>query len=230
MWGFGRLMDANSLLNAGCKAGSRGHGSGMLKLVIATHNAHKTEEIRAMLSGSAEVEDLSAYPEIPAADETGVTFEENATIKALEAGKVLGGDVLVLSDDSGLEVDVLGKEPGVYSSRYAGEEATDADNRAKLIAELEKSGAKGKERTGRFRCTMVLARGAEKLAVLDGSVEGLLGTVEKGDGGFGYDALFIPDGFCETFAQLPAETKNELSHRARALEKVVAYLRSNPAI
>lgn len=215
---------------AGCKVAGRGHGRRMLKLVIATHNAHKTEEIQAMLSGLAEVEDLSAYPEIPAADETGTTFEANATIKALEAGKILGDGVLVLSDDSGLEVDVLGKEPGVYSSRYAGEGASDADNRVKLLAELEKSGAKGKERTGRFRCTMVLARGGEKVAVFDGAVEGLLGTVEKGDGGFGYDPLFIPEGYCETFAQLPAEVKNRLSHRARALEKAVAYLEANPGI
>ena len=125
---------------------------------------------------------------------------------------------------------MLGLDPGVISARYAGEGATDADNRVKLLAELEKSGAKGKERTGRFRCTMVLVRGVEKLAVFDGAVEGLLGTVEKGEGGFGYDPLFIPDGFCETFAQLAAETKNELSHRARAMEKVVAYLEANPAV
>ena len=200
----------------------------MLRLVIATHNAHKTEEIRAMLEGLAEVEDLSAYPDVPPADETGETFEANASIKALEAAALLGDGVLVLSDDSGLEVDVLGGAPGVRSARYAGDDASDADNRAKLTAALDASGAKGKARTGRFRCTMVLARGAETLGVFDGAVEGLLGTVEKGEGGFGYDPLFIPEGHCETFAQLPAEVKNGMSHRARALEKVVAFLKSNP--
>jgi XTP/dITP diphosphohydrolase len=196
-----------------------------MQLVIATHNSHKTDEIRSMLAGLATVRDLSEFPEIRPADETGTTFEANATIKAVEASTALGEGVTVLSDDSGLEVDALSGAPGVYSSRFAGPEATDAENRLKLVADLEKAGARGKVRSARFRCCMVLAQGGEKVAAFDGAVEGVIGTVEKGDGGFGYDALFIPNGHCETFAQLSAATKNGMSHRARALEKVVAWLK-----
>ena len=200
-----------------------------MKLLIATHNTHKTEETAAMLDGLATVEDLTAHPHIPPADETGTTFEENATIKSIEASNASAPEVFVLSDDSGLEVDPLGGAPGVYSARYSGEGATDASNREKLLHELTASGAKGKERTARFRCCMVLARNGEKIATFNGTVEGLIGTVEKGDGGFGYDSLFIPEGHCETFAELSASTKNSMSHRARALEKVVAWLQENPS-
>ena len=109
-----------------------------MNLLIATHNAHKTEEIAAMLDGLATVTDLTSDPDIPPADETGTTFEANATIKAVEASEALPPETLVLSDDSGLEVDPLGGAPGVYSARYAGENATDADNREKLLHELAK--------------------------------------------------------------------------------------------
>jgi XTP/dITP diphosphohydrolase len=197
----------------------------MQALVIATHNAHKTEEIADILGGFfAEVRDLSAYPEIPPADETGDTFEANARIKALAASEALGPGALVLSDDSGLEVDALGGAPGVRSARYSGEGATDATNRARLLAALAEKGARGKARSGRFRCTMVLARAGAVLGIFDGAVEGILINEEKGAGGFGYDSLFVPDGHCETFAQLGAEVKNGLSHRARALEKVRGFL------
>ena len=197
----------------------------MQALVIATHNQHKTEEIRAILAPYfSGVTDLTDYLEIPPADETGTTFEENATIKALEASRVLGAGVSVLSDDSGIEVDALGGAPGVYSARYSGEGATDESNRAKLLAELDKTGARGKGRCGRFRCVVVLASGGERVAVFDGAVEGTITNREKGDGGFGYDPIFVPDGYCETFGQLPAEVKNRESHRGRALAKVIEYL------
>ena len=196
-------------------------------LVIATHNTHKTGEIRAILGAYfSEITDLTSYPNIPPADETGVTFEENATIKALEASKVLGAGVSVLSDDSGLEVDALDGAPGVYSARYSGEGATDKSNRVKLLAELEKNGARGKERSGRFRCTMVLADNGEKVAVFDGAVEGIITNEEKGEGGFGYDPIFVPDGYCETFGQLSSEVKNKHSHRASALAKAIEYFSS----
>ncbi len=188
-------------------------------LIIATHNAHKTEEIREMIGESFDkVEDLSSYPEIPAADETGVTFEENANIKAVEASRLLPG-VTVLSDDSGLEVDVLGKEPGVYSARYAGEDASDADNRVKLLEELEKIGQKDQRPSARFRCVLSLARDGEVLGNFDGSVEGTICHEERGESGFGYDPLFIPEGHKGTFGELSAEVKNSMSHRSRALEK-----------
>ncbi len=200
----------------------------MQALVIATHNQHKTEEIRDILGAYfSEITDLNDHPEIPPADETGTTFEENASIKALEASGLLGSGVSVLSDDSGLEVDALDGAPGVYSARYSGAGATDESNRVKLLEELEKVGARGKDRSGRFRCTMVLASGGEKLAVFDGAVEGTIINQEKGEGGFGYDPIFVPDGYCETFGQLSSEVKNKQSHRARALAKAIEYFQDS---
>ncbi|MDA0812626.1 MAG: RdgB/HAM1 family non-canonical purine NTP pyrophosphatase [Verrucomicrobia bacterium] len=188
-------------------------------LVIATHNSHKTDEIRAMLSDVAKsVTDLTQFPGIPPADETGTTFVANATIKALAACDALPKDSWVLADDSGLEVDALNGAPGIYSARYSGEHATDATNRVKLLSELGATGARGKERSARFRCVLVLARNGEVVASCDGSVEGIITNEGKGGGGFGYDPLFVPEGHCATFAELSAEVKNSLSHRARAVE------------
>ena len=196
-------------------------------LVVATGNAHKTAEIAAMLGARFdEVRDLRAFPDLPPADETGATFAENAALKALAISRALPA-MLVLADDSGIEVDALDGCPGVYSARYAGPGATDADNRRKLLAELEAEGARGKARTARFRCVLVLARGGEILHSCDGAVEGILANGEKGAGGFGYDSLFIPEGYCETFGQLPESTKNAFSHRARAMEKLIAWLDSD---
>ena len=147
-------------------------------------------------------------------EETGITFEENATLKALAVSEHFGG--WVIADDSGLEVDRLGGAPGVWSARFSGVGATDASNRALLLEKL--AGARGKERSARFRCVIVLARGGQKLAAFSGSIEGVIINQEKGSGGFGYDSLFVPEGHCETFAELGAEVKNTLSHRSRALE------------
>jgi XTP/dITP diphosphohydrolase len=199
-------------------------------LFVATGNAHKTAEIAAMLGARFdEVCDLRAFPDLPPAEETGATFAENAALKALAISRALPS-MLVLADDSGIEVDALGGRPGVYSARYAGLSATDADNRRKLLAELETEGARGKARTARFRCVLVLARGGETLHTCDGAVEGILANEEKGDGGFGYDSLFIPEGYCETFGQLPESTKNAFSHRARAMEKLIAWLDSDQTL
>jgi len=192
----------------------------MPSLLIATKNAHKTSEIAAMLGPAWQVSDLNAHPGIPAPDETGETFADNAAIKALAASRLFTG--LVLADDSGLEVDALGGAPGVRSARYAGPRATDADNRAKLLDAL--AGVRTEERSARFRCVLVLAEQGEPRATFDGAVEGEIIDAERGEGGFGYDALFVPKGFRETFAQLPAATKNTLSHRARAMDKARAFL------
>jgi XTP/dITP diphosphohydrolase len=193
----------------------------MPALVIATKNAHKTEEIAAILNDLVDnVSDLTAHPEIPSPIEDGDTFEANAAIKALAADKALPPGTLVLADDSGLEVDALDGAPGVFSSRYAGENATDAENRQKLLAELASKNIRGKERSSRFRCVMILSLNGKLLATSSGAVEGIIANEEKGHGGFGYEPVFIPDGFCETFGQLPPETKNQLSHRARALQKI----------
>ena len=194
----------------------------MRQLLVATKNSHKTAEIRAILGDGWDVTDLNAHPEVVPPEETGATFAENAAIKAVAASLIFQG--IVLSDDSGIEADALGGAPGVLSARYAGENATDADNRVKLLRELEAAGARGKERTGRFRCVMALAENGKVLGTFDGAVEGIIINQEKGEGGFGYDPLFVPDGYCETFGQLSPKIKNSLSHRGRALEKVREYL------
>ncbi|MBP7951711.1 MAG: RdgB/HAM1 family non-canonical purine NTP pyrophosphatase [Verrucomicrobiales bacterium] len=194
------------------------------KIVIATGNAHKTQEFRDLLGTAWQVEDLRDHPELPIPEETGTTFAENAATKALSASRALGPGFLVVADDSGLEVDALNGAPGVTSARYAGPAATDADNRAKLLAALAAAGARGPARRGRFRCVLVVARGGEILGSCDGTVEGILGNEEQGQGGFGYDSLFIPDGYGETFGQLPASVKHSLSHRGCAARKLPPIL------
>ena len=205
----------------------------MRTLLVATGNSHKTEEIRAILGAGYVVSDLKSHPELPEVEETGTTFHENAALKAFEISQQVEG--LVLSDDSGLEVDALGGEPGVYSARYAsigddhgrfyidnigGKAGDDAANNAKLLWALRDE----KNRTARFRCVMVLAQAGKLLASFDGAVEGYMLDKNHGKGGFGYDPLFVPDGYTETFAELSPQIKNRLSHRAKAMEKVVAWL------
>ena len=190
----------------------------MIKLLVATGNLHKTEEIRAMLGANYEVTDLSSHPELPVVKETGTTFLENATLKAVEISQQIPG--MVLSDDSGLEVDALNGAPGVYSSRYAGDDGNDAANNAKLLLELDGAAS----RSARFRCVMVLAESGKVLAEFDGAVEGAIIQELQGDGGFGYDPLFVPDEFDKTFAELGEQVKNDLSHRAHAMKNVVAWL------
>lgn len=187
------------------------------RLLVSTRNAHKVGEIRAILGPRFVVSDLSALSHFPEVEETGATFEENATLKAVAASLCFDG--WVIADDSGLEADALGGAPGVHSARYAGPGATDAANVALLLRHLE-----GRpDRSARFRCLIVLARAGRKLAVFSGSVEGVLLTKPEGGGGFGYDPLFVPEGYSESFAQLPAAVKNSLSHRAKALEQLRAW-------
>ena len=194
----------------------------MQDLLVATGNSHKTAEIRAILGAGYVVSDLKAHPELPEVEETGSTFLENATLKAVEISKQVKG--LILSDDSGLEVDALGGEPGVYSSRYAGEAGNDEANNKKLLHELQ-----GKDnRKARFRCVMVLAQDGEVLTSFDGAVEGRMLSELHGEGGFGYDPLFVPDGYDQTFSQLSEGIKNQLIHRAVAMQKVVAWLATSP--
>jgi XTP/dITP diphosphohydrolase len=191
------------------------------RLLIATKNPHKTAEIRAILAGAWDVSDLAEHPEVPAPEETGVTFEENARIKAEAASRIFSG--LVLSDDSGLEVDALGGEPGVQSALYAGTHGDSAANRARLKRELLACSIP-QPWSARFRCTMALAQSGDTLAVCDGRVEGRVIAEERGSGGFGYDSMFIPEGHAGTFGELPQEIKNALSHRARALSKAAEIL------
>lgn len=190
-----------------------------LKLLISTRNDHKTGEVRKILGEQFFVSDLSSAPQVGEVEETGSTFEENATLKSVAASLVVEG--WVIADDSGLEVDSLDGAPGVYSARFAGPSCVDADNNALLLKKME--GLRGKDRSARFRCVIVLSRAGRKLAAFDGTVEGIIANAPRGSGGFGYDPLFIPEGHCTTFADLPPETKNQISHRARALEKLKAW-------
>ena len=191
-------------------------------LLVATKNAHKTQEIQQILGSAWLVEDLNNHPEIIPPEETGVTFAENAAIKAV-AASILFPEV-VLSDDSGLEVDALGGAPGVQSARYAGAHGDDAANRQKLLTELAPLRSATPIFHARFRCSMALAENGRTLATFDGTVEGEIIGSEKGEGGFGYDSLFVPDGFDQTFAELSSAIKNQLSHRARAMEKAQIFL------
>lgn len=188
-------------------------------LLVATHNAHKTGEMRAILGDLFdEITDLTSVPDAVPPVEDGITFAENSAIKALSASRE-EPEALVLADDSGLEVDALGGAPGIFSSRFAGEGATDADNREKLIEELAKPEHAGKPRTARFRCVVTVARAGEVLGTFDGTVEGRIADAMTGEGGFGYDPLFVPDGHGRSFGELPEEIKNGMSHRGRALEQ-----------
>ena len=188
------------------------------RLIIATRNAHKTAEIAAILGDRFEVVDATAFPDFPEIEETGFTFLENARLKALGISARIDG--WVLSDDSGLEVDALDGSPGVLSSSFGGEEGNHARNNARLMAEM----AGKTDRRARFRCTMVLARNEVEAGHFTGSVEGRLLEACQGAEGFGYDPLFVPDGYDRTFAELGDDIKNSLSHRARALAKVADFL------
>ena len=192
----------------------------MGSLLIATSNPHKRDEIRTLLGNDWKVLDLSAFPQALSPDETGLTFAENAEIKARAASEHFPG--LVLADDSGLEVDALDGAPGVISARYAGGKATDADNRRKLLNALADTPS---PRSARFRCVICLAEAGELLGTFDGAIEGEIAAAEQGERGFGYDSIFVPRGGKRSFAEITAAEKNALSHRARALEKALAFLR-----
>jgi XTP/dITP diphosphohydrolase len=190
----------------------------MTTLILATRNSHKTREFAEILGGDFEVRDLSGESEAPVVEETGATFAENAALKAIAISKRFPG--LVVADDSGLEVDALEGAPGVYSARYAGKNATDRDNIARLLSELR--GAP--PFAARFRCVLALARDGELLGTFEGIVEGTIVGSPRGDSGFGYDPVFQPSKSTKTFGELSAEEKNRISHRARAIQLLRARL------
>ena len=168
------------------------------------------------------VRDL-ANTQVPEIRENGTSFEENAQLKALAASRHL--PALVIADDSGLEVDALGGAPGIYSARYAGANATDRDKIDKLLRELARVRATEDARRARFRCFVALARNGDLLGTFEGIVEGRIANKARGDAGFGYDPIFIPDGFEQTFGELPTEVKNTISHRAKAIRALADRLR-----
>lgn len=185
-------------------------------IVISTGNAHKLEEIGAILKdldyNIHSLKDVNLDNlEI---EENGKTFEHNALIKARTVAKLT--NMITIADDSGLEVDAIGKKPGIYSSRYAGENATDAENREKLLKALKNTAAS--HRTARFVCCIAVVFPDGKEFVVRGTCEGTIAFEEKGYNGFGYDSLFIVDNYNKTFAELPSSIKNAISHRAKALE------------
>ena len=193
-----------------------------MDLLLATRNAHKTCEIQRIAGPAFTVSDLSGHPEIPNISETGKSYEENARVKAIGASRSLPG--LVIADDSGLEVDALGGAPGIFSARYAGENATDKQNIDKLLGELARTSAEETERSARFRCVIALTRQGELLGTFEGIVEGTITERARGLHGFGYDPIFVPRGFEETFAELPAEVKDTISHRAKAVRGLIGKL------
>jgi XTP/dITP diphosphohydrolase len=191
---------------------------GAMDLLLATHNQHKAREFAQLLGPSFTLRDLTSGHDLPEILETGRTFEENATIKAIAISKILP-DEIVIADDSGLEVDTLAGAPGILSARYAGESASDLRNVEKLLCELQ--GAT--ERSARFRCVVALAKNGELITTVAGEVAGAITKSPRGENGFGYDPVFIPEGFEETFAELPSKTKNVISHRAKAVGELVRY-------
>ncbi len=184
----------------------------MKSLVVASNNEGKLREIKEILSDlNLDLKSLKDYPEIPEIIEDGKTFEENALKKAREAFSIL--QVPVLADDSGLEVHALNMQPGVYSARFAGEPKDYQKNNQKLLKFLENY--HDDERKARFRCVVVF-KTFETEHIVEGFCTGRIINELRGSGGFGYDPLFIPDGYQQTFAELSQEVKNSISHRGRA--------------
>ncbi|MGT2958606.1 non-canonical purine NTP pyrophosphatase [Streptococcus bovimastitidis] len=189
------------------------------KILIATHNKGKTEEFRKMFGQLGyEVEDLNDHPELPEVDETGVTFEENARLKAETISELTGK--MVIADDSGLKVDILGGMPGVWSARFSGPEATDEANNAKLLHELAMVFDQ-KDRSAQFHTTLVVAAPGKESLVVEADWPGYIAFQPKGENGFGYDPLFIVGETGKHSAELSAEEKNSISHRGLAFKKLV---------
>jgi XTP/dITP diphosphohydrolase len=187
----------------------------MTRWVLATANAHKVAELAGMFAGF-DVELVAKPAAVALPEETGRTFLANARLKARAVAAATGE--VALADDSGLEVDALGGDPGVISARYAGDGATDADNNAKLLAELD--GIHGPNRRARFRCVLALVAPDGRELTADGRIEGFVLEAARGAGGFGYDPLFQPEGDTRSFAEYAPEEKNAVSHRGRAAQKL----------
>ena len=197
-----------------------------MRVVLATGNPGKLQELRAMLEPLAiEAVPLAQFTRA-AIPETGLTFVENAIIKARQAAQL--AQLPAIADDSGLEVDALQGAPGIYSARYAGEHASDEDNLRKLLAALD--GRKAAERTARYCCALVYLRWSHDPFPLisQASWEGRIGEVPRGSGGFGYDPIFELPERALTVAEMPAAEKNRLSHRGQALRGLVAQLQKEP--
>lgn len=190
-----------------------------MKLVFATHNDHKLKEVQQLLPDSIELlslHDIGCFDEIP---ETGATLEENAKIKADFVTQTYGFNCF--SDDTGLLIDALDGRPGVFSARYAGEGKNAQDNMVKVLKEMKDQ----TDRNAHFKTVIHLNWNGEPY-VFEGIVEGEITHTQYGEGGFGYDPIFKPLGYDSTFGELPPETKNVISHRGKAVQKLVAFLKN----
>lgn len=195
----------------------------MKKLLVATRNKGKLKELEELLLPlGIEVLSLDDIPFIPEIEEDGESFTANAIKKAKETSRLTG--YVCLADDSGLVVDALDGQPGIYSARFAGENASDEENNEKLLELMKNVDQKG--RTARFVCVIALSDPNGRIATVEGICEGSIGFTPQGENGFGYDPLFIPTGYKNSFAQLPSEEKQKISHRGQALRKAIPLITS----
>lgn len=189
----------------------------MRKIVFATNNKHKLDEIKEITKGKLEIlslSDIGCYDDI---EEMGTTFEANALIKAQYVKSKYGYDCF--ADDSGLQVDALAGKPGVYTARYAGEKSTSDDNMTKLLAELSGND----NRNARFKAVIALIENGNN-HFFEGTIDGIIAQSKSGVGGFGYDPIFVPNGYLQTFAELDIAIKNQISHRAKAVKGLIEFL------
>lgn len=188
-----------------------------MKLIFATHNKNKLKEVKSLVPSSIELlslDEINFHDEI---EETADTIEGNALLKAKTIFEKTG--ISCFADDSGLLVDALNGAPGVYSARYAGEQKNDQDNMRKLLQELKDN----PNRNAHFKTAMALIIDGKDY-LFEGKIEGKIITEKLGANGFGYDPIFVPDGYNETFAQLDSETKNKISHRAKAIKQLLEFI------
>ena len=196
---------------------------GAMDLLLATRNPNKTREFAQLLGRNFMVQDLTSKSDVPEIVESGTTFEENAALKAVTISKIFPHEIVV-ADDSGLEVEALGGVPGIFSARYAGENANDRRNVEKLLRELQDA----RDRSARFYCAIALAKNGQLMTTVAGEVAGTITKSPRGENGFGYDPIFVPNEFSETFAELTSETKNKISHRAQAAAALVRHFNTAP--
>ena len=194
----------------------------MAYIVAATANAHKVDEYRTLLEGqNVELKSLLDYPGFPGVEENGRSFIENAGIKALAACKYC--DVPAFADDSGLEVEALDGRPGIYSARYA---PTDKERIARLLDEM-----KGQtNRRARFVCAIAIAINGEVIESFEGEIKGTIVDAPRGESGFGYDPVFQPDGYDQTFGEMAPELKNRISHRANAFKLAMEFVEDEMSV
>jgi XTP/dITP diphosphohydrolase len=192
-----------------------------MKIVVATTNQNKLRELKELLNGfDVQILSLTDFPDCPPVVEDGESFAENALKKAQAICAYTG--LLTIADDSGLEVDCLGGQPGIFSARYAGEGADDRKNYEKLLQQME--GVTPENRGARFRCVLVIAAPSGKQRIVEGEYRGLIITGPRGENGFGYDPVFLDHETGLTFAEMSSVQKNQISHRARALKELLKIL------